>query len=128
MIFVGRLNNVFAIAGVGLAIIFVNFLMASLFGLNSAMSVLIAVAYGKKDIPNCERILQRGRVICLIATIPLMLIQLFCRSILVSFGVEDEVADYAWQYGIFLFFAIAFHCQFDCYRCFLNSVGQTKVL
>lgn len=95
MIFVGRLNNVFAIAGVGLAIIFVNFSTVTLYGLNSAMSVLIAVAYGCNDIENCERIFQRGRVICLMATIPISVVNIFCRDILIGCGVEEEVADYA---------------------------------
>jgi len=107
--FVGRLNNVFAIAGVGLAIILVNFLTVSLAGLNSAMSVLIAVAYGTKDYKNCVQILQRGRVICFIATLPMFCIQLNSKSILMSMGVEEDVAFYAEQYGLFLFIAIAFH-------------------
>ena len=72
MLFVGRLNDINAIAGVGLAIIYVNFLGTSiLMGLNSAISVLVAVAYGRRDFADCERILQRGRILCLLVTLPL---------------------------------------------------------
>ena len=47
MMFVGRLYDTFATAGVGLAIIFVNLTTHStLMGLNNAISVLVPVAYG----------------------------------------------------------------------------------
>ena len=47
MIFVGALNDSFATAGVGLAVIFVNLTTHStLMGLNNAISVLVPVAYG----------------------------------------------------------------------------------
>lgn len=51
MIFVGRLDDTNAIAGVGLAIIYVNGTTTSiLFGLNGAVAVLVAVSYGRGDI------------------------------------------------------------------------------
>lgn len=50
MLFVGSLDNTFATAGVGLGIIYVNCTTQSvLTGLNNAISVLVSVAYGKKD-------------------------------------------------------------------------------
>ena len=58
MMFVGRLNDTYAIAGVGLAIIYINVTTTGpLMGLNSAISVLVAVAFGKRDMVECERIL-----------------------------------------------------------------------
>eukprot|EP00353_Schmidingerella_taraikaensis_P004644 CAMPEP_0185573184 /NCGR_PEP_ID=MMETSP0434-20130131/4961_1 /TAXON_ID=626734 ORGANISM="Favella taraikaensis, Strain Fe Narragansett Bay" /NCGR_SAMPLE_ID=MMETSP0434 /ASSEMBLY_ACC=CAM_ASM_000379 /LENGTH=175 /DNA_ID=CAMNT_0028189337 /DNA_START=80 /DNA_END=607 /DNA_ORIENTATION=+ len=58
MLFVGRLNDTDAIAGVGLAIIFVNGTTTSvLMGLNGAVSVLCAIAYGKGDYKDCMRVL-----------------------------------------------------------------------
>lgn len=47
MIFIGALNDAYATAGVGIAIIFVNLTTHStLMGLNNAISVLVPVAYG----------------------------------------------------------------------------------
>ena len=47
MIFVGRMNDTEATAGVGMAIIFVNLTTHStLMGLNNAISVLVPVAFG----------------------------------------------------------------------------------
>jgi len=50
LIAVGQLNDTYAIAGVGLSIIFTNFVSLSpLTGLNSTISVLVAIAYGRCD-------------------------------------------------------------------------------
>ena len=58
MIYVGNMNNSFATAGVGLGLLFVNCTTQStLIGLNNAISVLVAVAYGMKDMEDCERVL-----------------------------------------------------------------------
>jgi len=97
-------------------------------GLNGALAVLVAVSYGRKDIEDCERILQRGRVICFLASIPLFVIQISCYPVLRAMGILPEVAWPAAQYGFFLFIAMVLYCQFDCYRGYLNAVGQTKVL
>ena len=75
MIFVGRLDDINAIAGVGLAIIFVNGTTTSvLLGLNGAVAVLVAVSFGRGDIEDCEIILQRGRILSFIASLPLTIL------------------------------------------------------
>ena len=110
MIFVGSLNNTFATAGVGLAIIFVNLTTHStLMGLNNAISVLVPVAFGQLDLGECERVLQRGRILCFLFYLPLLVIQLHCYSILVSMGIDQEVAQYAHDFGFWLFLAMGFH-------------------
>ena len=96
MLFVGSLNNTFATAGVGLGIIYVNCTTQStLTGLNNSISVLVAVAYGKNDMNECERVLNRGRVLCMIFYVPLIIFELVCYSALTSAGVDPEVAYYA---------------------------------
>ena len=75
MMFVGHLNNQAATAGVGMAIIFVNLTTHStLMGLNNAISVLVPVSYGQQDLQDCERVLQRGRIICLLCYLPLIIL------------------------------------------------------
>ena len=101
----------------GLAIIFVNLTtMTVLMGLNYAMGVLIPVSYGQKDLQDCERVLQRGRLLCLIFYLPLIILQLYCYRILISMGQEEEVAQNAHNYGMFLFGAMGFFTQFNCYQ------------
>ena len=117
MMFVGRLDNTFATAGVGLGIIYVNCTTQStLTGLNNAISVLVAVAYGRQDLKECERVLQRGRILCFFCYIPLFFVELMCYPALVMVGVDPEVASYAQSFSMFLYFAMGFHMQFDCYR------------
>ena len=124
LITVGQLDDTYAIAGVGLSIIFTNFVSLSpLTALNSTISVLVSIAYGRCDYQECETILHRGRLICAIASIPLFFIQLLQYDILIFCGVDAEVASYAYQYGIFLFLAMIMHMQFDCYRNYLNATG-----
>ena len=117
MMFVSNMNDQAATAGVGLAIIFVNLsTMTVLMGLNYAMGVLIPVSYGQKDLQDCERVLQRGRLLCLIFYLPLIILQLYCYRILISMGQEEEVAQNAHNYGMFLFGAMGFFTQFNCYQ------------
>lgn len=88
MIFVGRLDDINAIAGVGLAIIFVNGTTTSvLLGLNGAVAVLVAVSFGRGDIEDCEIILQRGRILSFFASLPLTVLQICCYPILLAFGI-----------------------------------------
>ena len=96
MMFVGSLNDTYAIAGVGLGLIYVNCLIHStLTGLNNAISILVAVAYGRNDMQDCERVLMRGRIISVMAWIPLFFVAIMCYPFLVAINVEPEVASYA---------------------------------
>ena len=129
LIFVGQMNNTYAMAGVGLSIIYTNFVSLSpLTGLGSALSVQVSIEAGRKDYQKCETILQRGRVIAVIAALPLCIFQLLQYEIMVMCGIDSEVASYAYQFGIFLFLAMCIHMQFDCYRSYLNATGQSKIL
>lgn len=124
MIFVGSLDDNYAIAGVGLGLIYVNCLIHStLTGLNSAISILVAVAFGKNDIEDCEKILMRGRIVSFIAWVPLFFVEIMCYPILVAMGFEPEIAGYAQQYSFMIYIALGFHMQFDCYRQYLNATG-----
>ena len=110
MLFVGRLDNTYATAGVGLGIIYVNCTTQStLTGLNSAISVLVAVAYGKSDMHEFERILHRGRILCFICYVPLFFVEMLCYPALVAVGVDPEVAGYASSFSFWLYLAIGFH-------------------
>ena len=110
MMFVGSLEDTYATAGVGLGLIYVNVLLHStLTGLNNPISILVAVAYGKNDIKDCERILMRGRIISIIAWVPLFFVSQMCYPFLVTLGVEPEVAKYSQQFCTMLYFAMGFH-------------------
>ena len=117
MIFIGQLNDPYATAGVGLAIVYINCSVANILtGFNNAISVLVAVAYGKKDMQECKTVFHRGRVICFICYVPLFLVAINCSNVLEYLAVEPLVAENAQRYAMYLYCAMGFHTQFDCYR------------
>ena len=59
---------------------------------------------------------------------PLFILELCCYPILTSLGIDSEVAGHAARFSFFLFIAICFHMQFDCYRQYLNATNNSKVV
>ena len=127
--FVGHLDDVAKTAGVGLSMTYVNVICQStLTGLNNALTVLVAIAYGQEDLKRCELLLSRGRLLCTIFFIPLIFIMLKCEDLLLYFEIEEEVAENAQKFTIYMIPAMFFHMQFDCYRQYLNATQQSKVV
>ena len=55
MFFTGSLNNTYITAGVGLGMLYVNCMVHyPVSGINNAISVLVATAFGKNDLRECE--------------------------------------------------------------------------
>ena len=59
---------------------------------------------------------------------PLILVELACYKILVLVGIDPEIAYYAQIFSLFFFVATSLHMQFDCYRQYLNSTGQSRIV
>ena len=51
-----------------------------------------------------------------------------CYEVLVFCGFDPEAAMYAQKYSIFMFIALFFHSQFDCYRQYLTATGLARVV
>ena len=120
--FIGHLNNQQQTAGVGLSSTFVNVTCQStLTGLNNAITVLVAISYGQRDLRKCEAILHRGRLLCAIAFVPQIFVMLSCGSFLRWIDIDEEVIAAAEQFTTWLIPAMFFHMQFDCYRQYLNA-------
>lgn len=77
---------------------------------------------------ECERVLHRGRLLCLLFYLPLLVVQLLCFEILVAAGIDREVAENAHEFGFYLFLAMGFHMQFDCYKQYLNGTNQSRIV
>lgn len=90
--------------------------LASVQGLIVAVGVLTSIAFGQQDYPECEKVLQRGRILCLFAFLPILIVQLCCYQILIMVGVETKVAEYAHYNGLYLCLAMLFQTQFLCYN------------
>mmetsp|Transcript_92002 Transcript_92002/g.126854 ORF Transcript_92002/g.126854 Transcript_92002/m.126854 type:complete len:107 (+) Transcript_92002:120-440(+) len=72
-------NNLEMMAGAGLGLsITYAFVDAPLLGINSAIGVLVSIAYGKQDHCKCELILSRGRMLVFLFSIPFVYISVTC--------------------------------------------------
>ena len=47
---------------------------------------------------------------------------------MVGLGIDHEVALHAHEFGFWLFLAMGFHMQFDCYKQYLNGTNQSKIV
>ena len=74
-----------------------------MFGLNGALETLVPQAVGAGALAKCDLYLYRGRILILICTIPIIAIILSSKLILVSFGLDPSVAEYAELYMIISF-------------------------
>ena len=129
MLFVSWLNDPLQTAGAGLAMIYINFTTQSvLTGLNSALAVLVAVSFGQQDNRHCAMLLQRGRLICFLIFVSLFVLVLFSYRAMITLGVSEAVAGYGYEYAFIMYFSMGFHSQFDCYRQYLNSTNQSRVV
>ena len=110
-------NDPLITAGTGLAFVYVIFTTYSvLIGLNSTLAVLVAISYGQNDLRNCTILLQRGRLICFLAYIPLSFLAFLSHRFFKSIGVNPIVVDIAYEYALILQLVNFFASQFDCYR------------
>jgi len=82
--------------------------LASVQGLIVAVGVLTSIAFGQHDYPECEKVLQRGRILCLFAFLPILIVQLCCYRILITIGIDIKVAEYAHYNGLYLCLAMLF--------------------
>jgi multidrug resistance protein, MATE family len=71
--------------------------------------------------------LNRGRIVILIAFIPIMTLLLSAEWVLSLAGVDKRAARSAGQYVRYMLPAIFIFSQFDIIRQFLNAFGKTRV-
>ena len=97
--FLGHLDNVHLVAGVGMGNVCVAFLGTSIMsGLCGALDTLVSQAYGAKNYQLCGIYLNKARFVTTVAFVPLAFASLFIRRILVGLQQDPEVAYYAQQY------------------------------
>ena len=95
-IFVGHLNDPELLVGVGMGNIIIVMLCNSVFlGMNGAIETLVSQAYGSGNFKMCAVYLNRGRMILLLAFIPIILLLINTDHILVALGISAEASYYA---------------------------------
>ena len=92
-IFVGRLNDVSLLAGVGLATTtYLIFCIMVLIGINGAIETLVSQAYGYGQLRLCGVHFNRGRLVLTAIFIPLAILLSFSEPILLMIGQDPEVS------------------------------------
>lgn len=117
------------LAGVGLGTLYVNiFCQSIILGLNGALQTLVSQAFGAGNIRECGVILNRGRLVALIAFIPIVVVLCLCEQFLLAIGMDPEASAYAATYTYALIPAMLCHSQFDATRQYLNSQNKASMV
>ena len=97
-------------------------------GLNNTIQILVSISFGQKDYKKCEDVLQLGRLLSIIAFIPMILMAFATYRVLTFIGVEEEVAAWAHDYTAYLYPGMFIYIQFDTYKQYLNVTQYNKVV
>lgn len=83
--FIGHLNDPVLLAGVGMGNMLINVLcFAVAQGLNGALETLVSQAFGASKYVACGIYLNRGKFLCSMIMIPIVIIYIFSEDILVA--------------------------------------------
>jgi MATE family multidrug resistance protein len=96
--FLGHLDNVHLIAGVGMGNVCLKLGSSVMDGLTGALNTLVSQAYGAGNIQQCGVYLNKARFVTFLAFIPVVITSQFIERLLVFFGQDAEVAYYAQLY------------------------------
>lgn len=125
MTIIGWLDDTTALAAVGLAyLIFLIFIMATSFGMNTALETLVSQACGAGQFGLCGRYLNRQRFIMVLWFLPLGCLIWFSEPLLLLAGQDSEVSRIC---SLFLRLSLpGFICLglFDATRVFLIAIDQ----
>ena len=108
--FIGHLGDAAKLAGVGLGTLYINiFCQSIILGLNGAVSTLVSQAYGAGNLRKCGILLNRGRIVAIIAFIPILIVLLLCEEFFLVIGMDPTASRYASIYTYYLIPAMFFH-------------------
>ena len=75
LIFMGKIGDAALISGVGVGNVYINvFGVVMMGGLNSILSTLVSQSYGQKNLKLCGVYLNRGRLVLILAYVPIFII------------------------------------------------------
>ena len=127
--FIGHLGDSAKLAGVGLGLLYINiFCQSIILGLNGAVATLVSQSYGAGNIRKCGIYLNRGRVVAILAFIPIIVILLLCEEFMLAIGMDPQASHYAAVYVDTLIPAMFFHSQFDATRQYLNAQNKASMV
>jgi len=120
--FVGKMNDPALLAGVGMGNMLINVLaFAVMQGLNGALETFVSKEFGRKNYAMCGRYLNRGKMVCTVIMIPIIIIFIFSDKILIAIKQDPTIAIIARHYCCMMIPGVWAMGMFDATRKFLSS-------
>lgn len=121
MFFIGNID-IERLDGVGLGNMWGNFVGVSLgWGLAGGLDTLCSQANGSKQYEMVGIWLQRGIAVLTVAFIPMIFAITYTAEVLMIMGIEQKIANYAYNYLSAVLPGLYFFLCFDFYRRFLQA-------
>ena len=87
--FIGHLGDPSLVAGVGLGNMYINALgFAVMIGLNTTIVTLVSQTLGQGNMRLCGIYLNRGRIVCLLACIPVIILMLLSETFFLAIKTD----------------------------------------
>jgi len=120
--FVGKMDEPALLAGVGMGNMLINVLaFAVMQGLNGAIETFVSKEYGRKNYRACGLYLNRGKMVCTVIMIPIIVIFACSDKILVGIGQDAAISHIAKRYCCIMIPGVWAMGMFDATRKFLSS-------
>ena len=126
--FVGNLNDSTLLAGVGMGNMLINVLVFAVTqGLNGALETLVSQSFGAKKFEACGIFLNRGKLVCTLIFIPVIIIFVYADTILIALHQDAGISRVARMYCCILIPGIWAQSMFDATRRFLSAQFETTI-
>ncbi|WP_024666159.1 MATE family efflux transporter [Pseudomonas syringae] len=114
------------VAGVSLGIAVYSFGMLFGLGVITAVTPMIAKAYGRKDFNAVSNYTRQGLWVAALVAMPGVIALILTRSILLFLNVEAETANIASDYCVGALMGLPAFLIYVNLRCFLSAIGRPK--
>jgi len=120
--FIGNLNKPALLAGVGMGNMLINVLVFAVTqGLNGALESLCSQAFGAKKYEAVGIFLNRGKIVCTLLFIPVIVLFYYADTILVALHQDAEISKIARLYCLLLIPGVWAQSMFDATRRYLSA-------
>ena len=120
--YISSLENSAMTGGIGLGFVCSNgcgyILMTSI---DQGVNALAAQAFGAEKYGMVGRNYHRGLFCITVILVPVMIFFLFTKPMLMSFGIDANVAQYTWDYIRYAYPSFLFYGFFDCTKSYLYA-------
>mmetsp|Transcript_19228 Transcript_19228/g.35257 ORF Transcript_19228/g.35257 Transcript_19228/m.35257 type:complete len:455 (-) Transcript_19228:2927-4291(-) len=124
LLYMGNIDK-YRLDGIGLANMWGNITGISLgWGLAGGLDTLCSQANGSRDYKMVGTWFQRGVFVMSMFMIPISIAWLYTKEVLIAINVQEDIAQYSYNYLSRVLPGLWFFLLFDCYRRYLGAQGM----